>query len=267
MLWTVCPDISDWCFFLRQASAYPKLYALMHNTPNLNNQFLRGTSTKSNVLKTVSDSIATHHSEIQNLHVTSRLQDNTVTTNLSNTKIKGTTSGTVSGTAQSSSITSGTAKGQSFTVNNVNLTVSGTAKGQTYQKTTANVHEDKDHHRDDSYAGQEHGLLYGSISTSQATANDSSISGKATGSITGKSNDSSITGTVAGQKFTSNKATWDLNGELITGYSTGKVTNGNVTGTIDNSDVLYSGKKNTYSGRDETAPMHMFVRFLIRAAE
>ena len=102
----------------------------MHNTPNLNNQFLRGTSTKSNVLKTATDSIATHHSVIQNLHVTSQLQDNTVTTNLSNTKIKGTTSGTVSGTAQSSSI-SGTASGQSFTTT-VNLPFSVTIPDHTH---------------------------------------------------------------------------------------------------------------------------------------
>jgi len=238
----------------------------MHNTPNLNNQFLRGTSTKSNVLKTVSDSIATHHSEIQNLHVTSRLQDNTVTTNLSNTKIKGTTSGTVSGTAQSSSVT-GTAAGQSFNVTGVKLTVKGTAEGQKYQKTTASISTNRDHFRDDTYIGKGDALLSGSISTSTAYADSSKVSGEATGNISGSTKQSTISGTAAGQKFTSNKATWDLNGELITGYSTGKVTNGNVTGTIDNSDVLYSGKKNPYSGRDETAPMHMFVRFLIRAAE
>ncbi|MBR4605822.1 MAG: hypothetical protein IKO41_06300 [Lachnospiraceae bacterium] len=259
-----------------QASAYPKLYALMHNTPNLNNQFLRGTSTKSNVLKTATDSIATHHSVIQNLHVTSQLQDNTVTTNLSNTKIKGTTSGTVSGTAQSSSI-SGTASGQSFTTT-VNLPFSVTIPDHTHNTVVISSSTSKitggdsiSRHGDNTGDWDANYTITGASGTPTTgkTSKDGggTYTGNVKGTVSGTGQSSTITGTATGQKFTSNKATWDLNGELITGYSTGKVTNGNVTGTIDNSDVLYSGKKNTYSGRDETAPMHMFVRFLIRAAE
>ncbi len=256
MLWTVCPDISDWCFFLRQASAYPKLYALMHNTPNLNNQFLRGTSTRSNVLKTATDSIATHHSVITKPHVTSQLVNRAITSELSNTKLTADLKETtVTGTATGQSLSSG------GTTHNLKVEVVKDVKSDNGSAVTS-VRGESTHYwvGDDDWSwatpnvGSSSGTFVKSITVSKGSQN---VDGKV--SLTGNAKDSALKNT----KVVNGRS----EGSLLTGHATGFVTNGNVTGTIDSTDVLYTGKKNTYSGRDETAPMHMFVRFLIRAAE
>ena len=250
------------------SSAYPKLYALMHNTPNFKERFLRGIQSGHSLLETAEDTIKTHQSKIP-----------------SHTH---TYDGGLVGTA-----ISGVAGKQSFTVNNVSLKVSGTAKGQSFnftnvtvpikQASAAAISADKvftattsvnnlsiKNFTQYSTEGFLEGDVWGHIS--DTWVNSSTKSGSINVSIPIKIDSQKVSGTASGT-FSGKGSTSTIENGKAEGTISGKASsNSSVSGTVKNTSVsgkaLDSGELTaSYTGGSETAPKHRYIRYLIRAAE
>ena len=271
---------------------YPELYEVLKTdrVPNLNNQFLRGTTNTATVLKTVNDSIATHYSYLQDTHVTARLVNTDITSNLRNTNL----TANLTNTALTANL-----KSTALTANLSNTAVSGTAAGQSLSsgKTSHNLKVNavksvstttgtavtsaigrSTHYwvGDDDWAWMTPELWTTSSSfTKSVSAQNGDINATGNVTLSGYASDSSLknakvvngssTGNLTNGASTGNLTNGTSTGSLTSGYATGSVTNGNVTGTLDSSQVKYTGSRNPYTNLDETAPMHTFVRYFIKA--
>ena len=227
-------------------------------------------------------------SNLTNTKLTSKLNSTSITTtakqidNVSMSLSGAKASGTVSGKTQGGSI-SGTAGKQNFTAT---VSVSGT----NVVKRNSGVHSYADTIKHNDWSSPFYTIIRNSNSgTVSGSTDGGTISGTAaaqtftsdratwdvTGNAKGNISIPSLSGTVAnsGQatgNLTSGYATGTVtngtsSGNLVSGQATGTVTNGNVHGTLDSDDVYYEGVVNPYSGRNETAPMHTFVRYFIKA--
>ena len=198
-------------------TAYPELFAAVGSrTPDLRGQFLRGLDAGHSVGETVGDTFRSHaHGQPEHTH-------------------------TFSGQLASTAI-SGTAAGQKFSTK-ADLDVNGKTAAQTI----------RDNHTGIGGTGDEQmvpvvtwvgGNDAGSVSYSLSktfmayqdrTVPSTTVTGSASGTVSGTASSSSVTG---------------------------RLTNGTVTGTIGS-----GGGDETYAAGDaETAPRHVYVRYFIRA--
>ena len=282
------------------STAYPLLQALMTKTPDLNGRFLRGTTSSSQLLTSHDDTIKSHHSKIVNRNVTAKLLDTSVSANLDNRSLTASltdrsVTATLTNTAVTTTLTKTDLTGKTKAINNVEsqtgtFTVDGTAAGQdlstgstksqsvTFSFTSHKHHSlsknlDIDNDQTGLWAaGTEYGATV-SVSPTlpsiglKGTAKSSKVTGTAKGTVktnipitdvTGNLTNGNATGSVTNGKSTGSVTNGASTGSLNNGHSTGSLNNGNVKGTLDSDDVAYDGA-------DETAPKHVYVRYLIRA--
>ena len=273
---------------------YPELYDVLktNRVPNLNNQFLRGTTNTATVLKTVNDSIATHYSYLQDTHVTARLVNTDITSNLRNTNLTANLTNTALTANLKNTALTANLKNTALTANLANTAVSGTAAGQSLSsgKTSHNlrvnslmsvsldrrptvnsvsgegirvdklsfVYDITHNRRYEDVTGQ---VTLSGYASDSALKNAKVVNGSSTGNLTSGASTGNLTNGASTGNLTNGTST----GSLTSGYATGSVTNGNVTGTLDSSQVKYTGSRNPYTNLDETAPMHTFVRYFIKA--
>ena len=323
-------DAEKWleCNGAAVPATYPELRRLMASTPNLNQQFLRGTTSASKLLTTSQDSIKDHVSSIpdhrhpysgnlDNKNMTGTAEGQKFTSDIASWDLAATAAGqkftsdtatwNLSATAAGQKFTSDTASwslsataaGQKFTSNNATWNVTGSAAGQTYQKAKINGSSGVKYvgqwaHVGDggtealcsgptAVASGNPSLSYDSVAASSSslvnakasgtvsgTAQSSTVTGTASGKVSGTAQSSTVTGTASG------KVSGTAQSSTVTGKATGKV-----TGTAQKSNVsgsLISGHFSGYTENvslsatykdpvngSETAPKHIYVRYLIRA--
>ena len=194
-------------------SVYPELVGVVGSrVPDYRGRFLRGVSSGHSVGQTVANSIKSHnHTQPTHTH-------------------------SFSGQLVSTAL-SGTATGQKYS-SSVNLTVSGTAAGQRYldrrmEAARTPISGSGGGTAAATYGGEGVNYFF-SADNAYLTANSSSISGTARGTVSGTANASTVSGNLR---------------------------NGTVTGTI----AAGGGNPTDYTGEAETAPDHIYVRCLIRA--
>ena len=209
-------DADNWLECNGQAinsTVYPELVGVIGSrVPDYRGRFLRGVSSGHSVGQTVANSIKSHnHTQPTHTHSFSGQLVSTVL--------------------------SGTAAGQRYS-STASLSVSGTAAGQRYldrrmESARSPISGSGGGTAAATYGGEGVNYFF-SADNAYLTANSSSISGTARGTVSGIANASTVSGNLR---------------------------NGTVTGTIG----AGGGAPTDYTGEVETAPDHIYVRCLIRA--
>ena len=192
---------------------YPELVEVIGSrVPDYRGRFLRGVSSGHGVGQTVANSIKSHnHTQPTHTH-------------------------SFSGQLVSTAL-SGTAAGQRYS-STASLSVSGTAAGQRYldrrmESARSPISGSGGGTAAATYGGEGVDYFF-SADNAYLTANSSSVSGTARGTVSGTANASTVSGNLR---------------------------NGSVTGAIGSG----GGDPTDYTGGSETAPDHIYVRCLIRA--
>ena len=195
------------------SAVYPELVGVVGSrVPDYRGRFLRGVSSGHSVGQTVANSIKSHnHTQPTHTH-------------------------SFSGQLVSTAL-SGTAAGQRYS-STASLSVSGTAAGQRYldrrmEAARTPLSGSGGGTAAATYGGEGVDYFF-AADNSYLTANSSSISGTARGTVSGTANASTVSGNLR---------------------------NGTVTGTV----AAGGGNPTDYTGEAETAPDHIYVRCLIRA--
>ena len=198
------------------SAVYPELVGIIGNrVPDYRGRFLRGIQSGHSVGETVANTLKSHnHTQPTHTH-------------------------SFSGQLVSTAL-SGTAAGQKYS-STASLSVSGTAAGQSYldrhmEAARSPISGSGGGTAAATYVyGSEYGVDYFfAANNSYRTANSSSVSGTAKGTVSGTAQSSSVSGNLR---------------------------NGAVSGSIG----AGGGNPTDYTGEAETAPDHIYVRCLIRA--
>ena len=246
------------------SSLYPKLYAMMHTTPNLRGQFIRGLQSGHSVLEKVNESIITHTSSIAP-------HSHTIDGKLINTEIQGTALGQQFSTNANFTV-SGKATGQTLS-SKVNLELKGvktpkiTKSGSGSDDITVSYRDigaTSNRHSEGNFKWSYHGSY---VKSSGSQTINVSATNKITGTIpevkvTGNTK-GTVSGTASSSSLSNAKATGSISGTMEESVVTGNLSSGSVKGTALDSGELTA----YYDGQSETAPKHIYVRYLIRAAD